>query len=218
MVVEPISNDKIRIKLSNTESVGQNIFKYTSLLKEKETKSKSSTCNYFLTTNKSLAMELKKILNDTNVRYFLDVENIKKCIFNEIELINKYDLTNDFKGNLSPLYTAKDYFFYTNEKFIDIGYGIVRLDQGGKYNIYFNNQDEKVEMFRSCVVAILSDIIIEKQNDKFIVYPVIKEGLPFEQTNLSTEKIIELAKQLEYKYDEEIIKELILEGYKLLNK
>ena len=51
MVVTPINNDRIIIRLSNTESVSQNIFKYTSLDKSKETKSKSSTCNYFLTTS-----------------------------------------------------------------------------------------------------------------------------------------------------------------------
>ena len=64
MVVEPIQKNNIKIKLSNTESVGQNIFKYTSFDKVKETKSKSSTCNYFLTTNGKLAKEIMEILND----------------------------------------------------------------------------------------------------------------------------------------------------------
>ena len=31
MVVEPLNKNKIRIRLSNTESVGTNIYKYTSL-------------------------------------------------------------------------------------------------------------------------------------------------------------------------------------------
>ena len=40
MLVEPITNNKIIIRLSNTESVNQNIFKYNSINFEKESKGK----------------------------------------------------------------------------------------------------------------------------------------------------------------------------------
>lgn len=217
MVLEPITKEKIKIRLSNTESVGQNIYKYTSLSKKKETKSKSSTCNYFLTTNASLAKELGRILNDPCAKYYLDVNKVKKCLNEEVTIIEREDLAKNFKGSLSPLYTAKDYFANINNEMIDIGYGVVRSDQGGKYNIYFNNQDEKVEMFRSSVIGILSDIVIEKTIDKFIIYPILKDDLPFETNSKYVKRLVELTKKLEENYDDAIVKEIILEGYKILN-
>lgn len=41
MLVEPITNNKITIRLSNTESVNQNIFKYNGINFEKESKGKA---------------------------------------------------------------------------------------------------------------------------------------------------------------------------------
>ncbi len=218
MVVTPINNDRIIIRLSNTESVSQNIFKYTSLDKSKETKSKSSTCNYFLTTSDKVADELKTILNDSGYKYFLDLEKTNTYIDKLSKIIDSNDLKNDFRGNLAAFYTAKDYYSFITKEYIDLGYGIVKLDQGGKYNLYFNNQDEEVEMFRNAVVAILSDIVIEKDNDKFVVYPIIKEKVLENDNDYIIYKIVNLAKSLESCYNDETVKKIIIEGYKLLNK
>ena len=219
MVVEPIQKNNIKIKLSNTESVGQNIFKYTSFDKVKETKSKSSTCNYFLTTNGKLAKELMEILNDFDKPFFLDVDKTKQCLLTENIIISDNNLKPDFKGDLSPFYTANDFFKYTNDKYLNLGNGRVKLDQGGKYNIYFDNNQSNVEMFRNSVIAVLCDINIDVVEDKYLIYPVIKDTLPFtspSEDNL--QKIIDLSKELEKGYNEEIIKEIILNGYELLNK
>ena len=220
MVVEPINNKCIKIKLSNTESVGQNIYKYTSFDKQKETKSKSSTCNYFLTTNKTIAKELLNILNDFNKQYYLDVNKTRKCIFEELCIIKDNDLEKEFKGNLSPLYTSNDYFKYNNSDFVSLGIGMVKLDQGGKYNLYFDNTIHSVEMFRSAVIGVLSDINIEVTDNKYIIYPLLKDEIPFNKHNQvdNLDKIIELARELNNGYNEKVIKEIILLGYKLLNK
>ena len=74
-------------------------------------------------------------------------------------------------------------------------------------------------MFRNSVIAVLCDINIDVVEDKYLIYPVIKDTLPFtspSEDNL--QKIIDLSKELEKGYNEEIIKEIILNGYELLNK
>lgn len=215
MVVEPLNKNKIRIRLSNTESVGTNIYKYTSLDKLKETKSKSSTCNYFLTTSHDLANTLIASLNDPSKHYYLDVSKTKNCIYNEMEFVEKNKLVDDFNGKLSNFYTAVDYFKNNDNYELDLGNGIVRLDQGGKYNIYFNNTEEKVEMFRNSIIAVLSDIIIEILDNKYLIFPVMKENVVVDN---NPDKLIELAKKLENEYDEDIVKQIIIEGYRLLNK
>ena len=215
MVVEPVNKNKIRIRLSNTESVGTNIYKYTSLDKLKETKSKSSTCNYFLTTSHDLANTLIAILNDPSKHYYLDVSKTKNCIYNEMEVVENNKLVDDFNGKLSNFYTAFDYFKNNDNYELDLGNGIVRLDQGGKYNIYFNNTEEKVEMFRNSIISVLSDIIIEILDNKYLIYPVMKENIVVDN---NPDKLIELAKKLENEYDEDIVKQIIIEGYRLLNK
>lgn len=215
MVVEPLNKNKIRIRLSNTESVGTNIYKYTSLDKLKETKSKSSTCNYFLTTSHDLANTLIAILNDPSKHYYLDVSKTKNCIYNEMEFVEKNKLVDDFNGKLLNFYTAFDYFKNNDNYELDLGNGIVRLDQGGKYNIYFNNTEEKVEMFRNSIIAVLCDIIIEILDNKYLIYPVMKENVVIDN---NPDKLIELTKKLETEYDEDIVKQIIIEGYRLLNK
>ena len=219
MVIEPIQKNSIKIKLSNTESVGQNIFNYTSFEKIKETKSKSSTCNYFLTTNPTTAKQLMNILNSFEKKYYLDVDKTKQCLMLEATIIEDNNLKPDFKGDLSPFYTAVDFFKYTNFSYLELGNGRVKHDQGGKYNIYFDNNQRNVEMFRNSVIAVLCDIKIYVEEDKYIIYPVIKDNLPFSLQNKDNiKKIIELSKELEKGYNEEIVKQIILNGYELLNK
>lgn len=223
MVIEPFSNDKIKIRLSNTESVTQNIFKYTSIDKLKETKSTSSTCNYFLTTNDNLAGSLKQILNDESKVYNLDVEKMKKCLKEQEKILEDLELKSDFKGNLKPFYDSLEYFNNTDKRELTIGEGIVRKDQGGKYNIYFDNSNKNVELFRNGVIALISDVIIENQKDKYLIYPVIKEDvinnneIDSNKRDEAISRISELAKRLESEYDEEIVKQIIIEGYKLIN-
>ena len=78
MVLEPLNKNKIRIKLSNTESITQNIYKYATLDNDKETKSTSSTCSYFLTTNDEVGKELSNIINFNNV-FICDVVKTESC-------------------------------------------------------------------------------------------------------------------------------------------
>ena len=219
MVIEPIQKNSIKIKLSNTESVGQNIFKYTSLEKTKETKSKSSTCNYFLTTNANTAKELMDILNNFEKNYYLDVVKTKECLKQEAEIVRNNNLLDDFKGDLSPFYTAQDFFKNINDTYLNLGNARVKLDQGGKYNIYFDNNQTNVDMCRSSTIAILSDVRIEVEEDKYIIYPVIKEKLLYNSTKKNLiHKISKLAKDLEDEYNEDVIKEIIVNSYDLLNK
>ena len=74
-------------------------------------------------------------------------------------------------------------------------------------------------MFRSSTIAILSDVRIEVEEDKYIIYPVIKEKLLYNSTKKNLiQKISKLAKDLEDEYNEDIIKEIIVNCYDLLNK
>lgn len=214
MVVEPINNKKIRIRLSNTESVGNNIYKYTSIDKLKETKGKSSTSNYFLTTNNKTGDQLLKLLNNGNKFYYLDIIKTKECQKKELSLMKKLNMEEYFKGNLSAFYTSIDAIDYIKEEYLNLGNAFIKKDTGGRYNMYFNNLDKNVEVFRNSVIAVLSDVIIEVNDDKYIIYPIIKEDI---ENAGDLNKIIELSKKLEEEYNEEILKEIIIEGYKLLN-
>ena len=63
---------KLRIKLSNTESVRSNIFKYTNLRKEGEIRP-SSTAGYFLSTNMEQIAQMKSYLNCDFDEFVVDV-------------------------------------------------------------------------------------------------------------------------------------------------
>lgn len=237
MLVEPYSKEKIKIRLSNTESVNQNIYGYASLTNERETKSTSSTSNYFLTTNAELAKKLILILNDESKTYILDVNKTKECSINEMDLIKKYNLEKFFKGTLIPFYNSLSKLGEMQQTEITLGEGIVRQDRGGKFNIYFDNSNTNVELFRNSIIGVMCDIIIEVHDDYYLVYTEIKEELniinekPNQLNSLETisneqkvdednnhiQKIIELSKQLELECNEEIIKEIIIECYKHLN-
>lgn len=239
MILEPINNKKLKIKLSNTESVSQNIYKYTSLDNIKETKSNSSTSNYFLTTNENTAKELMKLLNDETKTYILDVEKTKQTTNEEMDILKKYNLDEYFKGNLKPFYDSFLKLISSSKKQITLGEAIVRLDGGGKYNIYFENSNPNVELFRNSILAVLCDVVIEIYSDYYLVYTKLKEDLNLHEIKIdekvidlntlihtkneehnkkSLSRIIEISKQLEIEYSDELIKELILECYKVLNR
>ena len=91
-------NNKIRIKLSNTESVRSNIFKFTNLKKEGERRP-SSTAGYFLNTNTEVIEQMKDYLNCDTDEFVVDVLKTRKYIEQMDQIIKMFSL-NDFHDNL----------------------------------------------------------------------------------------------------------------------
>lgn len=177
MLVEPIANDKIIIRLSNTESVNQNIFKYNSISFEKESKGKSSTCNYFLTTKEIVGDKIKKIVNVNNALFICDIKKTIECINAESKLLENEKIKNNFTGNLSTFYKSKEEILKRDNRNFNIGIGIVREDSGKRFNLYFDNSNTNQIMFRNSIIAVFCDIVIEKNKEDFIIYPKIKDEM-----------------------------------------
>lgn len=167
-------NNKIRIKLSNTESVRSNIFKFTNLKKEGEIRS-SSTAGYFLNTNTEVIEQMKDYLNCDTDEFVVDVLKTRKYIEQMDQIIKMFSL-NDFHDNLSEYFNQRGYYFISDQNF-RIGKPECTVDDGNRLNIKFENLEENVKKFRGIVIAILCDLIIEKHNDTNLIYPVLKDNI-----------------------------------------
>ena len=102
MLIEPFNEFKVKIRLSNTESVTQNIYRFRTVDNEIETKSTSSTCNYFLTTNIENGKRVIEFIEKSYGKFVCDVLKTRKCLNEQEALINDRNLISNFKGNLFP--------------------------------------------------------------------------------------------------------------------
>ncbi len=167
-------NNKIRIKLSNTESVRTNIFRFNNLKKEGETRA-SSTAGYFLGTNNEVIEQMKAFLKCDTDEFIVDVLKTRKYIEQMNQVIKMLSLT-DFHDNLHEYFNQRDYYFTTNQNF-SIGKPECTIDDGYRLNIKFENLEDNVKRFRGVVIAILCDLIIEKRNNTNLIYPVLKDNI-----------------------------------------
>lgn len=167
-------DNKIRIKLSNTESVRSNIFRFNNLKKEGETKP-SSTGGYFLNTNIDVIEQMKDFLKCDIDEFVVDVLKTRKYIEQMDSVVKMFSLT-DFHDNLSEYFNQRGYYFATDKNF-SIGKPECFVDDGNRLNIKFENLEENVKRFRGVVIAILCDLIIEKHNNTNLIYPILKDNI-----------------------------------------
>lgn len=165
---------KLRIKLSNTESVRSNIFKYTNLKKEGEIRP-SSTAGYFLSTNLDQIAQMKSYLNCDFDEFVVNVLKTQEYIGQMNQIVELFNL-NDFHDNLRDYFDNASFYSMTNENF-SIGKPECTVDDGNRLNIKFENLDENVKRFRGIVIAIFCDLVIEKNGNKNMIYPVLKEDI-----------------------------------------
>jgi len=177
MIKNDYTENKIRIVLSNTESVSSNIYKYNNLMKEKSYSNTSSTAGYFLTTNTKKGEEILQILNCNNKNFLCDVEKTKKCILQQQKILKTIN-ENDFTGKLRNFYDSKNYFSTLNDEYLDIDKGESYKDDNNRYNLHFKNNLNNVKNFRNIIIASLCDLIIEPKKDFNLIYPIIKEPTP----------------------------------------
>lgn len=167
-------DNKIRIKLSNTESVRSNIFRFTNLKKEGETRS-SSTTGYFLNTNIDVIEQMKDFLKCDTDEFVVDVLKTREYIKQMDQVVEKFSLT-DFHDNLNEYFNQRGYYFDTNQNF-SIGKPECTVDDGNRLNIKFKNLEDNVKKFRGIIIAILCDLIIEKNNNTNLIYPIFKDNI-----------------------------------------
>jgi hypothetical protein len=169
-------DNKIRINLSNTESIGSSIYNYSDLSKSKES-SVSSTSSYFLSTNLELSKKVLDYLNCDNSIFVVDINKTKQYI-NELDSILKNYDKNDFHGELKDYYNYREYYLSNNSNF-ELGFAKANIEEGpsGRSYLRFNNDDERVKLFRGIVVAIFSSIVIEKKDGKNYIFPTIKREI-----------------------------------------
>lgn len=219
MVVEPILNNKIKIRLSNTESITQNIYKYTTLEEIKETKSTSSTCNYFLTTKREFGNQLLSKFNNSGKLFFCDVKKTLQCFEKQNRIIKERKIEDKFRGNLVPFYESLDLFRQLTINQLNIGYSSAKFDSNERYNLYFDSNNRNTIIFKNGIIAVLCDLIIEEYDSYFIIYPVIKEELT---TNVKEEMKNNLNTYIHnmdlenIEETKEYLKQIIQESYKLL--
>lgn len=167
-------NNKIRIKLSNTESVRTNIFRFNNLKKEGETRS-SSTSGYFLNTNIELIDKMKYYLKCDTDEFVVDVIKTREYIEQMDRVVKMFSL-NDFHDNLREYFEQRGFYFTTDQNF-SIGKPECTVDDGNRLNIKFENLEDNVKKFRGIVIAILCDLIIEKHNNTNVIYPILKDNI-----------------------------------------
>ena len=169
-------NDKLKINLSNTESVGSSIYNYSDLQKTKAS-SVSSTSSYFLSTNSELSKKVLEYLNCDNSIFVVDIFKTKQYITVLDKILENYD-KNDFHGELRDYYNYKKYYL-SNDSNFEIGFAKTNIEDGasGRSYLRFNNDDKRVKIFRGIIIAIFSSIIIEKKDGKNYIYPVIKKEI-----------------------------------------
>lgn len=177
MIKNDYNENKMRIILSNTESVSSNIYKYNNLMKEKSYSNTSSTAGYFLTTNIQKGEEVLEILNCNNKKFLCDVKKTKNCILQQEKILKTIN-ENDFTGKLRSFYDSKDYFSTLNDKYLDLDKCESYKDDKNRYNLHFQNSLSNVKNFRNTIIASLCDLVIEPKNDFNSIYPVIKEPTP----------------------------------------
>lgn len=211
MLIEPYERNKMIIKLSNTESVTQNIYKFTTIENDKETKSTSSTCNYFLTTNSIVAKDVMEILNDPTKQYYFNIQKTLDTALKMQNLINSQNLKQNFKGSLSSFEDSINKLKLLSGRFQQLGKGEARLDGGGKYNLYLNNSNKSVELFRKSIIAVLCDLVIEIEDKKIVLYTILKESIdetkdePIILENLIEEQTVNIStKETEIIYNENV--------------
>jgi len=169
-----IENNKLRIKLSNTESTHSNIFKYNNFNKDVESRT-SSTASYFINTNSEISNNVKNYLNCDNDEFFVDVIKTRNFIESMDKLL-EIVLPSDFHGELREYSTYKEYYSNLTENF-SIGRGIYSIDEANRSFLRFENMNDSVKRFRNIIIAIFTDLIVEKGDNKNIIYPVLKEGI-----------------------------------------
>ncbi len=169
-----LEDNKMKIKLSNTESVRSNIFKYTSLKKDGVTKDRS-TAGYFLNTNNELINQMKDFLKCDTDEFIVDVFKTKEYILKMDEVIKMLSI-NDFHENLRDYFEQRNNYLLITQNF-SIGKPECTVDNNNRLNIKFDNQNENVKKFRGIVIAILCDLIIEKGENSNIIYPVLKDDI-----------------------------------------
>lgn len=176
--------NKIVINLSNTESISSSIFNYSDLQKTKPS-SFSSTSSYFLSTNLELSKRALEYLNCDNSMFVVDVVKTRKYINDIDKLLGNYD-KHEFHGELKDYYNYKNYYF-ANDCNFTIGFAKMSIEEGmtGRSYLRFNNDDEHVKIFRGIIIAIFTSLIIEKNNGKNYIYPIVKKEI----RNMSNEKV-----------------------------
>ncbi len=168
-----IENNKITIMLSNTESISSSIYNYSDLNKTKES-SISSTSSYFLSTNGDISRQIVEYLDCDNSIFVVDTKKTRQYISLLDYILDSYDV-KDFHGELRDYFLYKDYYRYNRD--FEIGYAKASIENGtsGRSYLRFNNEDDAVKRFRGIIVAIFSNIIIERIDDKNYIYPEIKK-------------------------------------------
>ena len=223
MVVEPIKDNKIKIKLSNTESVTQNIYKYTSLEEIKETKSTSSTCSYFLTTKKELGEELIKKFNNSSKYFACDVKRTLLCFEEMNKLIEQKSIKEKFRGSLSPFYESLNLFRNFTMDELVIGNSSAKFDSNERYNLYFDNDNRNAAIFRNGIISVLCDLVIEERENSYLIYPVLKEALIAKEDDIENLKkdLMLLMEVINNDNNDELTKDvqlLIQKAYKLYTR
>lgn len=169
-------NDKIIINLSNTESIGSSIYNYVDLQKTKESRV-SSTSSYFLSTNLELSKKALEYLECDKSIFVVNINKTKQYINMIDNILKKYSKL-DFHGELKDYYNYKE-FYLNNSSNFEIGFAKASIEDGptGRSYLRFNNEDEKVKLFRGIIIAIFSSLVIEKVDNKNYIYPVIKKEI-----------------------------------------
>lgn len=170
------NNNKIEIRLSNTEAVSSLIYKYNNLNKTKESKP-SSTASYFISTNNQVSNQILDFLDCDNIEFFVDISKTKEYIEKVDILLDKVS-KYDFHGELREYFKNKDKILNKNDSLMCIGYALGTIEQGLNFNrsyLRFNNEQEEVKIFRGVIIALFANLIIEKINNVNIIYPIIKK-------------------------------------------
>ena len=189
-MLKNFNNNKIEIKLSNTEAVSSLIYKYNDLNKTKESKT-SSTASYFLSTNNQISNEILDFLDCDSIKFFVDITKTKEYIEKVDILLTKVS-KNDFHGELSEYFKNKIKILNITVPLMDIGYAFGTIEQGNNFNrsyLKFNNEQEEVKIFRGVIIALFANLIIERKNSLNIIYPIIKDDIY--ESLIDTNEIIE---------------------------
>lgn len=166
-------NNKVIIKLSNTESVHSSIYKYTDLTRNKESGT-SSTASYFISTSSNTSNLILDFLDCSYYPFVVDVEKVKEYIVIIDRCLNKIS-KYDFHGELKDYYRYKNYYMTTDDTEFSIGKAVGEVDDNNRSYLRFENENEEVMKFRGIVIAILANLVIEKRNNINYIYPIVKE-------------------------------------------
>lgn len=174
-----IDKPRIEIILTNTESRKDQIYKESfapRIVKESGTQ---STCNFFV-GSKEHGDELLNKLSLDKKKCILDIEKTKQYI-NEVEIkfLDKLNI-DKFYGKLKGFYEAKKQIMIVTENVELIGFkaSFSKNDDQKRSRIMIDrNHNKNMDLFRELLIGIVSNIVIEMDNDVNIFYPEIKSDL-----------------------------------------